>query len=127
MKVAHLIWGKVRPGKRRGKSLGFPTANISLHKSIADGVYLSVIKIGNNNFFSLTFVGAAKTFNEQKKIAESYILNFNEDIYGKWITIRLLKKIRGNIKFKSKKELTAQMQKDLILAKDFFVHAKIDL
>ena len=116
MKVMHLIWGKVKVGNKRGKSLGFPTMNITLHKDITDGVYLSEVKVDDNKFFALTFVGAAKTFNERKKMVESYILNFNKDVYGKWITVRLFKKIRGNIKFKSEKELVRQMQKDLIIA-----------
>ena len=116
MKAMHLIWGKVKVGNKRGKSLGFPTMNITLHKDITDGVYLSEVKVDDNKFFALTFVGAAKTFNERKKMVESYILNFNKDVYGKWITVRLFKKIRDNIKFKSEKELVRQMQKDLIIA-----------
>lgn len=120
MKVKNLIWGKVKTGNKRGKSIGFPTANIALHREIAEGVYLSEVTVSNKNLFSLTFVGAAKTFNEHKKMIESYILDFNKDVYGKWITIRLLKKIRGNIKFKSEKELIGQIKKDLIIAKEFF-------
>lgn len=120
MKAGHLVWGKVKTGKSRGKSLGFPTANIALHKKIVEGVYLSKVRIDNNNFFALTFVGAAKTFGEKRKLVESYILNFNKDIYGKWITVRLFKKIRGNIKFKSEKELIEQIKKDLAVAEMFY-------
>jgi riboflavin kinase/FMN adenylyltransferase len=120
MRATQLIWGKVRPGNKRGKTLGFPTANFALHRDIAEGVYLAKVKINNNIFLSLTFVGAAKTFNEREKKAESYILNFNKNIYGQWITVNFLKKIRGNIKFKSEKELIQQMQKDLLIAKEFF-------
>jgi len=117
MKFKYIVWGKVKKGNKRGKSLGFPTANIALHKNIVEGVYLSEVKINNSSFSALTFVGAAKTFGERKKMIESYILNFNEDVYGKWITVRLFKKIRGNIKFKSENELVEQIKKDLILAK----------
>ena len=120
MKTKHLVWGKVKTGSKRGKSLGFPTVNISLHKNIAEGVYLSQVCIDNKRFPSLTFVGAAKTFGERKKWVESYILNFNKNVYGKWITAKLFKKIRGNIKFKSEKELVEQIKKDLIVANKFF-------
>src|ERR1035437_8467982 len=113
MEINTLIWGKVRMGNKSGKSLGFPTANIPLHKNIADGVYLSEVKIDGNSFSALTFVGAAKTFGERKKWVESYVLNFKKNIYGKWITVRLFKKIRGNIKFKFEKERVEQMKKDL--------------
>jgi riboflavin kinase/FMN adenylyltransferase len=78
------------------------------------------VKIDKRFFSSLTFVGAAKTFGEKNKKVESYILNFKDDVYGKWITVRFFKKIRGNIKFKSKEELVEQMEKDLIVAKEFF-------
>jgi riboflavin kinase/FMN adenylyltransferase len=120
MKNKHLVWGKVIVGNKRGKPLGFPTVNIVLHKNIVEGVYLSEVKINNNKFSSLTFVGAAKTFGERKKWVESYILNFNKNVYGKWITVTLFKKIRGNIKFKSEKELIEQIKKDLIVANKFF-------
>jgi riboflavin kinase/FMN adenylyltransferase len=120
MKTKDLVWGKVKAGNKRGKSLGFPTVNIPLHREIAEGVYLSQVCIDNNRFSSLTFVGAAKTFGERKKWVESYILNFNKNVYGKWITVRLFKKIRGNIKFKLEKDLVEQIKKDLIVAKQFF-------
>jgi riboflavin kinase/FMN adenylyltransferase len=120
MKTESLIWGKVKTGSKRGKLLGFPTVNIALHRRIEEGVYLAEVKIDNRLFSSLTFVGTAKTFGEKTKKVESYILNFKDDVYGKWITVRLFKKIRGNIKFKSKEELVEQMEKDLIVAKEFF-------
>jgi len=120
MKILHTVWGKVKTGSKRGKLLGFPTVNISLHREIAEGVYLSQVCIDNNRFSSLTFVGAAKTFAGKNKKVESYILNLNKDVYGKWITVRLFKKIRGNIKFKSEKELVGQIKKDLTVANKFF-------
>jgi riboflavin kinase/FMN adenylyltransferase len=120
MKVRHVIWGKVKTGSKRGKLLGFPTVNIALHKQIEEGVYLAEVKIDNRLFSSLTFVGTAKTFGEKTKKVESYILNFKDDVYGKWITVGLFKKIRGNIKFKSEKELILQMKKDLSIANKFF-------
>ena len=120
MKIDDLIWGKVKTGSKRGKALGFPTLNISLHKEVSEGVYLSRVKIDGRVFPALTFVGAAKTFGAKTKKVESFILDFNTTVYGKWITVRLLKKIRGNIKFGSAKELTVQMEKDLSVANMFF-------
>jgi len=120
MKIEFLVWGKVKTGNKRGRLLGFPTANISLYKNIPEGVYVSEIKVDNLIFPSLTFVGAAKTFGEKNKQVESYILNFNKNIYNKWITVKMFKKIRGNIKFNSEKELALQMKEDLSFANDFF-------
>ncbi len=106
------FWGKVRTHNKRGKDLGFPTANINLRKKIQEGIYISQTKIKNQKYSSLTFIGIAKTFNEKKFLSETYILDFNKNIYDQWISVELIKKIRGNQKFKSADDLTAQMKKD---------------
>lgn len=118
--MIYKFWGKVKEHNKRGKSLGFPTANISLHKNIPEGIYISKIKIDGQEYRSLTFIGIAKTFNEKKFHAETYILDFNQNIYGKWITVLLLKRIRGNKKFKSAEKLIGQMKKDENIARKFF-------
>lgn len=114
------FWGKVRPGKKRGKELGFPTANINLHQQIPEGIYISQTKLSGQIHPSLTFIGKAVTFKETKYQAETYILDFDKAIYNKWISITLLKKIRKNKKFQSAKDLTEAMKKDLEEAKKYF-------
>lgn len=114
------LWGKVRKANLRGRKLGFPTANINLNKDIPEGIYISKTRIKSSIYPSLTFIGKAKTFNEKKFQAETYILNFNEDIYDRWISIELLKKIRENKKFNSAKDLITQMKKDKEIARNFF-------
>ncbi len=112
--------GIVKKGKGRGKDFGFPTANISLDKSIPEGIYLSKTTIYGKEHPSLTFIGIVKTFNETNYQAETYILNFDASLYDKEITIELLQKIRENKKFESKEELVAQMEKDKQDALRFF-------
>ncbi len=114
------LWGKVRKNKQRGKKLGFPTANINLTKNIPEGIYISQAKVGTSIYPALTFIGIAKTFNEKSFQAETYILNFKQNIYGKWISIKLLKKIRNNQRFNSTEELIAQMKKDEVVARRYF-------
>lgn len=120
MKPLFTLRGKVKKGKNRGKFLGFPTANINLHKKIPQGIYTSIVKIDNKKYFAATFIGSAKTFNENEYKAESYILDFNQSIYGKWITVTLLKKLRGNKKFDSEQKLIDQMKKDILATRNFF-------
>lgn len=120
MLAMYKFWGKVRKHNQRGKKLGFPTANINLAKNIPEGIYVSQAKIGNSTHPALTFIGKAKTFNEKRFHAEIYILNFDQSIYGKWLSVKLLKKIRNNKKFSSAKELIAQMKKDEQEAKKYF-------
>ena len=114
------FWGKVRKHNQRGKKLGFPTANINLTKNIPEGIYISRIKLNGSWHQALTFVGSAKTFHEKKILAETYILDFDRDIYGQWISINLLKKIRGNQKFESADKLIKQMKKDEQAARKYF-------
>lgn len=133
----NIFWGKVRKHNQRGKKLGFPTANVNLAKNIAEGVYLSKTKIGKNIYPGLTFIGKAKTFNERKFHAETYILSgtkntatkakrgadildFEKNLYGAWISVELLKKIRGNRKFDSVEELIKEMKKDEQVAREYF-------
>ena len=114
------FWGKVRTKSKRGKSLGFPTANVNLSKNIPEGIYLSITKVGGEKYYGLTFIGAAKTFNEKKIQAETYILDFNQNLYGKWISVEAIKKIRQNKKFSSSDNLINQMRKDEQEAREFF-------
>jgi len=115
-----VFWGKVREGKKRGHNLGFPTANIALHKKIPEGIYFAKAKVGAHWLPALTFIGAAKTFGETAAMSETYLLNFNTKIYTHWLTIKLLKKLRENKKFDSKEALILQMKEDEIEARKFF-------
>ena len=114
------FWGKVQTHNKRGKKLGFPTANVNLAKKIPEGIYVSKTKVRNSSYPSLTFIGAAKTFNENKFHAETYILDFRGNLYNKWISIKILKKLRENKKFNSVDNLVKQMKKDEQQARQYF-------
>ena len=116
----NIFWGKVRKYNQRGRTLGFPTANVNLTKDIDEGVYISKTKTGLKSFPSLTFIGKSETFNDTKFHSETYILDFNKNIYNKWISVILLKKIRGNKKFNSASELIVEMKKDEAVAREYF-------
>ncbi|OGE64087.1 hypothetical protein A3J13_02340 [Candidatus Daviesbacteria bacterium RIFCSPLOWO2_02_FULL_36_8] len=113
------FWGKVRIDHQRGKDLGFPTANVNLSKSIPEGIYISKTKIGDMKYKSLSFIGKVKTFEGKKYQSETYILDFSKNIYGKWISVDLIKKIRENKKFSSAKDLVVQMKKDEEVARKY--------
>jgi riboflavin kinase/FMN adenylyltransferase len=120
MKAAYTIIGKVKNGAKRGKSLGFPTANVSLHKKIPEGVYISQVKIHKRIYPAATFIGSAMTFGEKDYKSECHILDFHDDLYGIWISIMLYKKIRGNLKFGSKEGLIKQMEQDISIVRSWF-------
>lgn len=120
MQILFTIKGIVRRGKSRGKLLGFPTANISIDTHIPEGIYLSVTHFQNKKFPALTFIGIAQTFHETLYQAETYILDFDQDLYEQEITVDLLEKIRDSEKFSSQKTLITQMEKDKRIAQEFF-------
>ncbi len=129
------FWGKVRQGDKRGRELGYPTANMFLHKNIEEGVYVSQVKVTSSSSGhsesrssvvvwhpALTFIGQAKTFNKTDYKAESWLLDFKENLYGKTLTVKLLKKMRGNKKFDSAERLITQMKQDEKEAREYFTH-----
>jgi riboflavin kinase / FMN adenylyltransferase len=122
MKPLYIFWGKVRHGKHLGKKFGYPTANVYLHKDIPEGIYISTVKVQNDQriYPSVTFIGAAEMFGETEKKAEVHIFDFKKTIYDSFVTVRLLKKIRNNQRFASEKALIDQIEKDVVEARKFF-------
>lgn len=114
------IKGKVLEGKKRGKTLGFPTANVRLDINASQGIYISQTEFEDKVFESVTFIGNAKTFGEKEIFAETYILNFDRDIYNKEIVVHLLKKIRENEKFETVDSLITQIKKDVEETENYF-------
>ncbi len=110
------VAGEVVHGKALGHSIGFPTANINIpDKQIVpkDGVYASCVKIDGNIFDGITNVGKKPTVDCNDKNIETYIKNFDGDLYGRIIEIEFLKRIRDIKKFSDLNELKAQLQEDI--------------
>jgi len=120
------ISGIVQKGASRGKELGYPTANIALQEDVPHGIYISTIRIGTSSVWhpAITFVGDAKTFEESLVQAETYIFDFNEDIYDTRVTINLLEKIRENKKFDTVDALIKQIEHDVSQARTYFERKK---
>ena len=110
------IKGKVVDGKKRGRTLNFPTANLDLSYPYViprDGVYLTRVRIEDEYFYSLTNIGSNPTFEtSQDKKIETYIYDFNRNIYGEHIAVDFIEFFRPDYKFSSAKELIEQMDKD---------------
>lgn len=115
------IKGNVIKGKARGKALGFPTANIEAKNDIIPlGVYISQVRINSETLPAITNAGLRPTFDKEEMQIESYIINFNRNLYGEEIDIIFIKKIRDEMKFKSPEELSLQISRDLEQAKTYF-------
>ena len=109
------ITGTVVKGKSRGKTLGFPTANIVVNSSKilpGNGVYLINSKVFNKSIHGMMNVGQNPTFKDKEHSIEIHFFDFEKNIYGIRISVNILKKIREEIKFDSSSELSKQLQED---------------
>lgn len=108
--------GKVTPGKKLGRTIGFPTANISLSASYKlipkNGVYIVSSKINNSIIYGMMNIGHNPTLGENKKTIEVHFFDFNQDLYNKILTITLLQHIREEQKFESIDALKEQLYRD---------------
>tara|TARA_B110000438_G_scaffold22566_1_gene20429 strand:+ start:80 stop:1015 length:936 start_codon:yes stop_codon:yes gene_type:complete len=113
--------GRVIVGNQLGRELGYPTANINIQRlqSALMGIFaVKVHGISSNPLDAVASLGIRPTFYEGKKpLLEAHIFNFNKDIYGRYIDIDFISKIRDEIKFNSADALIEQMHKDAIDAK----------
>ena len=113
--------GRVIKGKSRGKTIGFPTANIQTENEITpSGVFITKVRVRSKDRPSLTNIGCSPTFGQQETNIESYIINYNRNLYGEKIRILFLKKIREEMKFATSQELSRQIQNDISTAKAYF-------
>lgn len=110
------VEGKVVHGKKLGRKLGYPTANLHIDsdKAVpAKGVYETEVEIDGNIFIGATNVGNNPTFGDKTLRVESYLVGFEGDLYDKTIKIRFIRKLRDEIKFDSVDKLIEQMAIDV--------------
>jgi riboflavin kinase/FMN adenylyltransferase len=113
--------GRVVEGDRRGRTLGFPTANIKMQPEQAmpkDGIYASIARRGRQKMNSVTNIGVRPTFDGLKRLVETCIFDFDGDLYEKRLSIDLVARLRDEMKFGGAEELKRQMAKDVQNAKD---------
>ncbi|MBU1932951.1 MAG: bifunctional riboflavin kinase/FAD synthetase [Candidatus Omnitrophica bacterium] len=113
------VLGTVVRGRRVGRELGFPTANINPHHEAIppSGVYAVNARVSGKTYGAILNIGTRPTFNIKKEpTIELYIFNFNRDIYGKDVEIMFKDKIRDEKKFSSAEALKKQIKKDILKA-----------
>lgn len=116
--------GVVERGRQIGRTIGFPTANVSFdEESIVPkvGVYYTNVIIDNNIYKGITNVGTNPTVNGKKLTVETFILDFNVDIYSRNIKVLFIKRIRQQVKFDSIEKLKMQ----LCIDKEYAIKEKI--
>ncbi|HVE56869.1 MAG TPA: bifunctional riboflavin kinase/FAD synthetase [Pyrinomonadaceae bacterium] len=119
------VEGQIIHGFERGRTIGFPTANLHPHNRVIPkfGVYATATLINNEWRRSITNVGVRPTFeNDLNPSIESYVFDFDGDLYGDVLRVRFLHRIRDERKFSGIDELRAQIQRDTHRALNYFAH-----
>lgn len=107
------ICERVVKGAQRGRLLGFPTANCKLKSVALQGVFATHVFFENKSYSSITNVGFRPTVDGKHYLAETHILDFSGDLYGKRITVEFLYKIRDEKRFDNIAQLRQQIALDI--------------
>ena len=116
------VSGKVIDGKKLGRTIGYPTANIEVDELKLlpkKGAYIVEVFVKNKFYKGMLSIGTNPTVNGDKLTVEVYILDFNEDIYGDEITVKFRDFLHEEIKFESLEKLIERLDEDKRLTKEF--------
>ena len=120
----HMIEGTVVKGENRGKGMGFPTINLDTFFELVpkNGVYMTEVELKGRRKPAVTNIGFNPTFDGNKFLMETHILDFSGNLYGKEVAIYFHKRIREEMKFSGIDELKDRITKDVALAREHFQH-----
>ena len=110
------LGGKIITSDKRGRVLGFPTANLDIRPKQAlppNGIYATIAQVDGKQFSSATNIGVRPTFGEGAKTVETHLLNYKGDLYGKDMRLEFVQKLRDEQSFPSSEDLKAQIDKDI--------------
>ncbi len=112
----YLLRGEVVVGDKRGRTIGFPTANVASDTAAlvpAHGVYAGFVRVESREYAACTNVGVAPTFDRDESRVEAYLLDFEGDLYGKTVDVSFTDRIRGEKRFSGIEELKQQIAQDV--------------
>jgi riboflavin kinase / FMN adenylyltransferase len=121
----HFLSGQVVRGRERGRTIGFPTANLESETECVppDGVYATRVVLEDGMYPGITNIGMRPTFAESQRAIESHIFDFNRDLYGMRIKLEFVERVRSERKFESAKELGEQIARDIRRVKEILAIA----
>ena len=117
--------GRIAHGDKRGRTIGFPTANLHLHRRRSPilGVYaVEMLGIEGGPVAGIANVGTRPTVDGSKTLLEVHLFDYEGDLYGCYVQVNFLQKIRDEMKFDSFPQLQQQIQQDVTQARDWFKH-----
>ena len=113
----------VKKGHERGQTIGYRTANLDVPNDRIiplDGVYVTSTILGENIYQSVTNIGDNPTFGDKVTSIETYILDFDQMIYGETIRVEFLDRVRGEVKFESVSKLREQIAADVEITREYY-------
>jgi riboflavin kinase/FMN adenylyltransferase len=116
----YVLRGEVAVGDRRGRILGFPTANVVPDQAVvvpARGVYAGFVRVGKALYPACTNVGLAPTFERGESRVEAYLIDFEGDLYGRVVDVSFVRRIRPEKRFSGVEELKEQIARDVEAAR----------
>jgi riboflavin kinase / FMN adenylyltransferase len=113
------ITGQVTSGAGRGRTLGFPTANIDPDRPVlvARGVYRGLVTVDGGRHAAVVNVGVRPTFGETTLAVEAHLLDFAGDLYGRRVRLDFVARLRDEMRFPSIEDLKAQVARDIAAAR----------
>lgn len=117
------LTGTVVQGDRRGRTLGYPTANVELNDKMAapaDGVYAVTVESDQNCWYGVANLGCNPTFGTANRRLEVFLFDYRGDLYGKSLRISFYSHLRGEIRFANSDLLIQQIQQDIQNAQRYF-------
>lgn len=119
----HILSGTVISGRKLGRTIGIPTANIRIPEGVVlppRGVYACRVQVDAASYLAVTNIGSRPTVGGHHITVEPWILDFSGDLYGKTITLEFHTFLRPEQKFGSLEELQAEIQKNALQTRNFF-------
>jgi len=116
----YLLRGEVVEGDKRGRQLGFPTANVLPDERVVvpgKRVYAGHVRVGGEWFGACTNVGTAPTFERLESRVEAYLLGYEGDLYGEVVDVTFVEALRPEMRFSGLEELKEQIERDVVEAR----------
>ncbi len=111
------IQGIVAQGQKRGRELGFPTANLEVDSDLiipSDGIYATWAHVESGSYMAATSIGLRPTFDDgENRTIEAFLLDFSEDLYGQTLRLEFVQRLRGEEKYDTIEALLEQIEKDV--------------
>jgi riboflavin kinase/FMN adenylyltransferase len=113
------VRGNVTGGAHRGTGMGYPTANVTLSKgtTLAHGIYAARVHVLGKVYDAAAYLGTRPTFDSGPPVLETFLLDFDGDLYGREIDVQFIAFLRGDRKFDTPEALVAQMDLDVAAAR----------